>query len=117
MLLTLHTITVIRSGNETDSEIGTIAVRGLQRYSRRGGTRWPMVTLLAPENASIDDIETIMKQLADSALSLNVDVIGAYGSNGRGQPFCHNGNRDRQNNGQKSIGNVGRKTGRRYYFN
>lgn len=77
-----HELTVISTDpvTGTDSEIGTIAVHVACNDIAASGAEpvGIMVTLLAPENASIDDIETIMKQLADSALSLNVDVIGGH---------------------------------------
>jgi thiamin-phosphate kinase len=64
----------------TDSQIGTIAVHVACNDIAASGAEpvGIMVTLLAPENAAIFDIETIMEQIADTALSLNVDVIGGH---------------------------------------
>jgi hydrogenase expression/formation protein HypE len=64
----------------TDSQIGTIAVHVACNDIAASGAEpvGIMVTLLAPENATIFDIETIMKQIADTALLLNVDVIGGH---------------------------------------
>jgi len=77
-----HELTVISTDpiTGTDSQIGTIAVHVACNDIAASGAE-PVgitVTLLAPENAVIEDIEMIMKQIADTALSLNVDVIGGH---------------------------------------
>ena len=77
-----HELTVISTDpvTGTDSEIGTIAVHVACNDIAASGAEpvGIMVTILAPEYASIEDIETIMKQIADTALLLNVDVIGGH---------------------------------------
>lgn len=64
----------------TDSQIGTIAVHVACNDIAASGAEpiGIVVAILAPENAVIEDIETIMKQIADTALLLNVDVIGGH---------------------------------------
>jgi len=77
-----HELTVISTDpvTGTDSQIGTIAVHVACNDIAASGAE-PVgitVTILAPENALIKDIETIMKQITDTALSLNVDVLGGH---------------------------------------
>ncbi len=64
----------------TDSEIGTIAVHVACNDIAASGAEpvGIMVTMLIPPEATLENVEKVFKQLANTAFSAKVDIIGGH---------------------------------------